>query len=183
MVNSATNVYILDNSNQKPLKTIKSGLEKLNTDFNDSYPSVRDNELYFTSDRSGNYNIYLADILRDNAFDEYNVELSDEITLVEVLSGPADDKCPFVLGDVMVFTSNRESGYGGFDLYYSVFSNLGWSDPINFGENINTEFDEYRPVIIPTDDHSGNNFMIFSSNRPGGKGGFDLYYVGVPKSF
>jgi len=26
-----------------------------------------------------------------------------------------------------------------------------------------------------------NNFMLFSSNRPGGKGGFDLYYVGVKK--
>ena len=25
-----------------------------------------------------------------------------------------------------------------------------------------------------------NDFMIFSSNRPGGLGGFDLYYVGIP---
>ncbi len=160
-----------------------NGLERINTEFNESYPSIRENELYFTSDRSGDYDIYLGYILNDNVLETFNIGLSDEVTLLNRLSGPADDKCPFVLGDIMVYTSNRESGYGGFDLYYSILSYDGWSSPINFGEDINTEFDEYRPIIIPTDDHSGNNLMIFSSNRPGGKGGFDLYYVGVSKSF
>ncbi len=47
----------------------------------------------------------------------------------------------------------------------------------NLGEIINTEYDEYRPIIIRTSEDWVyiNDLMIFSSNRPGGKGGYDLY--------
>jgi hypothetical protein len=78
----------------------------------------------------------------------------------------------------MVFTSNREGGYGGFDLYYSIFANGEWGEPINMGERINTEYDEYRPILKYVNEFE-NNFLMFSSNREGGKGGFDLYYTGI----
>jgi hypothetical protein len=55
-----------------------------------------------------------------------------------------------------------------------------WTKPVNFGPSINTSYDEYRPVIKTVTGFT-NDFLIFSSNRPGGKGGFDLYYVGVTK--
>ena len=80
----------------------------------------------------------------------------------------------------MVFASNRNNGYGGYDLWYSVYSGSGWGGPVNFGPEINTEYDEYRPAIEEFSD-SKNDLMIFSSNRPGGKGGFDLYYAGIAK--
>ena len=94
----------------------------------------------------------------------------------EVLSSDFNDKCPFIFEDIMVFTSDREGGYGGFDLYYSLRVGGAWTAPVNFGPRINTEYDEYRPILfhfmaIQT------NLMIFSSNRPGGQGGFDLYMV------
>jgi hypothetical protein len=66
----------------------------------------------------------------------------------------------------------------GFDLYYSLFTDGTWSVPVNFSEEINSAYDEYRPVTIHNDAFA-NNLMIFSSNRPGGKGGFDLYHVGI----
>ena len=78
----------------------------------------------------------------------------------------------------MIFTSNRPGGFGGYDLYYSVFRKGKWSSPVNFGPGINTSSDEYRPVIGYHPDFT-NNFLMFSSNRPGGKGGFDLYFTGV----
>ncbi len=81
----------------------------------------------------------------------------------------------------MVFASDREGGFGGFDLWYSVYNGQEWSAPVNLGGEINTEYDEYRPVVVSTEDSYVNDLMVFSSNRPGGKGGFDLYYVGVPK--
>jgi len=97
-----------------------------------------------------------------------------------VLSSESDDKCPFISNDMLVFTSNRTGGYGGFDLYYSRRENGKWSTPVNFGPKINTAYDEYRPIIRPEYGFT-NDFMLFSSNRPGGKGGFDLYYVGIDK--
>jgi hypothetical protein len=78
----------------------------------------------------------------------------------------------------MVFASNRPGGYGGFDLYYSEFRNGQWSEAKNFGERINTEYDEFRPITLHYWDFE-NTLMIFSSNRPGGKGGYDLYYTGI----
>lgn len=84
------------------------------------------------------------------------------------------------MGNMMVFTSDRSGGFGGFDLYYSIFSNGQWGMPINFGNKVNSPYDEYRPIITAVYGFD-NNFMIFSSNRPGGKGSFDLYYVGTKK--
>ncbi|MCK5206935.1 MAG: PD40 domain-containing protein [Cyclobacteriaceae bacterium] len=155
-------------------------LENINTGYNEMYPSINDSEFYFTSDRAGSFDLYTTEIINENLFNSYELELSPTIENIEILSSEYDEKCPFVYDDIMVFTSNRLSGYGGYDLYYSIKINNGWSEPVNFGANINSEFDEYRPIIIPVG-VSTNNLMIFSSNRPGGLGGFDLYYVGVFK--
>ena len=91
-----------------------------------------------------------------------------------------NDECPFVNGRLMVFTSDRAGGFGGYDLYYSIYENGIWSAPVNFGEKINSEFNEFRPITVLA---WGFNLdlMFFSSDRPGGKGGYDLYYVGIPK--
>jgi hypothetical protein len=155
-------------------------LESINTEYDEMYPSIHNSELYFTSDRTGNFDLYTTEIVYEDLFNSLELELSPAIENMETLSSEYDDKCPFVHENIMVFTSNRLSGYGGYDLYYSIRTNNGWSEPVNFGENINSEFDEYRPIIIPVG-VSTNNLMIFSSNRPGGLGGFDLYYVGVFK--
>lgn len=146
---------------------------------NNLYPSVNrsKNEMLFCSDRNDTvFNIYSA---------IYNNKLSKQ-TLVDgnikslqketILSSPLDDKCPFIKDDIIVFTSNRENGMGGYDLYYSYFENGSWTAPNLFGNNINSEYDEYRPIIFQM---LGFNLMIFSSNRPGGKGGFDLYIVNI----
>ena len=79
----------------------------------------------------------------------------------------------------MVFVSNKPGGYGGFDLYYSILENGEWTSPENFGADINTEFDEYRPILFDEGVDYTRHMMIFSSNRPEGMGGFDLYFVGV----
>jgi hypothetical protein len=46
------------------------------------------------------------------------------------------------------------------------------------GPEINSSYNEYRPVI-GRDLLFENPFMVFSSDRPGGKGGFDLYFTGL----
>lgn len=155
----------------------------LNSAYDDAYPAFnRDNSaLYFCSNREGDFDIFktetdnkleIIDILGDTS--------SKTIFKESILSSDFDDKCPYISRNMLVFTSNRPGGFGGFDLYYSYFENGNWTEPVNFGSAINTRFDEYRPILKPMLDFT-NDLMIFSSNRPGGKGGFDLYYVGVKK--
>ena len=149
----------------------------LNTDYNDAYPCLTDNkqDLYFTSDRDGDYDIFQVELGR-----QLPVEFADStdrtIRKVDILSSEYDDKCPYIRGDVLIFVSNRPGGKGGYDIYYSKRLNGNWSEPINL-ERVNTEHDEFRPVIFKYYDFK-NDLMIFSSNRPGGKGGFDLYCAG-----
>ena len=133
---------------------------------------------YFTSDRNGNFDIFLhrkPDEMEISKWLNLGYAVS---TKADSVNSSGDDKCPMVFKNIMIFTSNRPGGLGGYDLYYSVFRKGKWSSPVNFGPGINTSSDEYRPVIGYHPDFT-NNFLMFSSNRPGGKGGFDLYFTGV----
>jgi len=156
----------------------------LNSEFDDLYPTFNSDKskIYFCSNRdNGIFDIYYSDI--SNPEDDPEIILSDtgdhSISKDRIISSSSDDKCPFVYNNTLIFTSNREGGFGGFDLYYCKFENNNWSEPINFGPKINSEFDEYRPILIDEHVSTTETMMVFSSNRTGGKGGFDLYFVGV----
>ncbi len=156
-------------------------INALNSESDDFYPTISSdhNKMYFSSNREGNYNIYEINITNDDIVDWFKNGTNNP-SKHSILSSSNDDKCPYIKGNLMVFTSNNISGYGGYDLWYSIFENEAWSSPQNFGSDINTEYDEYRPAIEHFPD-SNNDLMIFSSNRPEGKGGYDLYYTGIPK--
>lgn len=158
-------------------------LKSINTDeFSEAYISIQGDKIYFCSNSTGNYEIFQKKIPSNSTILEFlNSKNNKDIEQVAKLSSTSDDKCPFIVDDVMVFASNRDGGFGGYDLWYSVNENGIWSSPVNFGENINSEFDEYRPIFKKYDGIK-NDVMIFSSNRPGGKGGFDLYYVGITET-
>lgn len=152
----------------------------LNSAKNDAYPFVTsDNSvIYFCSDRDGNFDIYKAELPNSgDLLSRLNSTGNVAISKVTELSSSYDDKCPFIFGNTMVFTSNRSGGKGGYDLYYSILENGKWSTPANFGDKINTRHDEYRPII--KDFYFRNIMLLFSSNRTGGKGGFDLYFAGI----
>jgi len=155
-----------------------------NSSSDDAYPSIMadTSSIYFCSDREGSFDIYSVDISGTGRFlDLLYDTLEREIRKVSELCSEYDDKCPFIAGNLLVFTSDRPGGYGGFDLYYSLYNGSTWSSPVNFGKKINSAYDEYRPFVKNLGRDFKNDFMIFSSNRPGGKGGYDLYYVGINK--
>jgi hypothetical protein len=170
-----------NSSSQEAVISEPTDIPIINDVGNNLYPSYNQSasEMYFCSDRNDSiYNIYSA---------IYNNEISSETLLngdiksIEkqtVLSSIYEDKCPFIKDEIMVFTSNRVNGNGGYDLYYSFFENGKWSTPNQFDDKINTQFDEYRPILLQV---FGYNLMIFSSNRPGGKGGYDLYIVNIDR--
>lgn len=151
----------------------------LNSDFEDTYFCFDFNQdsAYFSSNRDGNFDIYLHQRSGGIALDTWlNQDFSASI-MVDSINSTYNDECPFISRNIMVFTSNRPGGYGGYDLYYSVFKNGKWNSPVNFGEPINSAGDEYRPLLGYHPNFT-NNFLVFSSNREGGKGGFDLYFAG-----
>lgn len=75
-------------------------------------------------------------------------------------------------GDWMFFAGNFAGmGFGDFDIYQCLSSPDGWSEPFNLGPNINTEFWESSPAISPD-----KQTLYFSSTRPGGYGGRDIYF-------
>lgn len=176
-INYTSNKSNPDFSDIKPV-------EFLNSEFDDLYPTFNSDKskIYFCSNRDNQkFNIYYSNII--NPENDVELILSDTsnhpISKETNISSSSDDKCPFIYDNTLIFTSNRPGGFGGFDLYYCKFENNNWSEPINFGSKINSEFDEYRPILIDEGVSNTETMMVFSSNRTGGKGGFDLYYVGV----
>ncbi|MFQ5447320.1 MAG: hypothetical protein ACE5FF_10320, partial [Saprospiraceae bacterium] len=74
-------------------------------------------------------------------------------------------------GQLLIFASDREGGYGGMDLYVTHFRNGRWSTPVNLGPDINTAGNEVFPFI-----HE-NGTLYFSSDGRGGLGNLDLFYA------
>lgn len=142
--------------------------------------TARPEMMVFTSDKDGQFDIYETDLPANQSVLHFLLSSNPKTVRKLSLNTGSNDHMPFVYGDLLVFSSDRQGGFGGYDLYYSQKTVNGWTESVNFGPKINSEFDEYRPVIS---DHPefANRLMIFSSNRPGGLGGFDLYFVGVPK--
>ena len=73
-------------------------------------------------------------------------------------------------GKVLYFASDMPGGYGGSDIYFSVFNNGFWSEPFNLGPKVNTQGNEFFPFI------SNDGVLYFSSNGHGGLGGLDVYF-------
>ena len=152
----------------------------LNTSSDDAYLcfNTRQDTIYFSSAVGGNFDIYQKTRSLDTSLSVWMSKPLHPFVKVDSVNSTADDKCPYIYKKVMVFASNRPGGMGGFDLYYSLFKNGKWSSPVNFGPDVNTQYNEYRPVI-GYDKSFLNLYMIFSSDRPGGKGGYDLYLTGI----
>jgi hypothetical protein len=160
-------------------------LEHLSSVANDAYLTAKFGDVMhprtlFASDRTGTgYDIYEAQ------WDSYQIAGPPLLVKkVDALSSDADDSAPFAAsrGDYrsadIVFASKREGGRGGWDIWCSHYDGTTYSAPapLTFA---NSEHDEFRPSVADA------QFLVFSSNRPGGRGGYDLYtmrFDGCPKT-
>ena len=82
----------------------------------------------------------------------------------------ADYLYPFISdnADTLFFASNRKGSLGGYDLFYVKRNGDTWDNkpiPLEF---VNSSADEISPTLV-------HDTLLFSSNRPGGLGGFDVY--------
>ncbi len=74
--------------------------------------------------------------------------------------------------NILIFSSDKENGKGGKDLFYSKWNNNNWSEPIAI-KGINTPGDEVFPSIRKMPD--GKYMLYFSSDGFPGKGGLDFF--------
>jgi len=76
-------------------------------------------------------------------------------------------------GNTIYFTSDREGGMGGYDIYKSTLNEKGkWGEPENLGPEVNTPFDEATPFLTLDD-----KYLFFSSQGHSSIGGFDVFYI------
>lgn len=75
------------------------------------------------------------------------------------------------LNGVLYFSSNREDGFGGMDIWYSVLKNGSYAQPVNLGSLINTRGNEITPFYDRQD-----TVLYFSSDFHPGLGAYDIFH-------
>jgi outer membrane protein OmpA-like peptidoglycan-associated protein len=75
-------------------------------------------------------------------------------------------------GEMLFFASQGPGSIGGYDIFFSRFQQGQWTAPTNMGYPINTPYDDY--FFAPS---VNGKFAYICSNRPGSKGGFDIFKV------
>jgi len=76
----------------------------------------------------------------------------------------------FFQDTILLFSSQRDGGYGGYDIYLTQFSNGYWSEPLNLGPKVNTAYDERSPFLAV----DGRTLYVSTNNPMRSLGGFDV---------
>ena len=103
---------------------------------------------------------------------------SERVNLGPVVNSPYDDMDPFIAPDglSLYFASWRPGGYGDSDIWVTTKQTSErnpegyWGPPENLGAFINSEYREALPSIT-----GDGLILVFSSKRPGGLGGYDIW--------
>ncbi|HSZ72777.1 MAG TPA: tetratricopeptide repeat protein [Cytophagaceae bacterium] len=71
--------------------------------------------------------------------------------------------------ELFFFVSDMEGGYGGTDIYVCFNIDHKWTKPINLGPHVNSPYNDMYPF------YHADGTLFFSSDRPEGMGGYDIY--------
>lgn len=128
-------------------------------------PYLLEDELYFSSTRAGNGNIYLS---------TFDGETFTAPALVPGVNSAQNDLRPNLRRDglELFFDSNRPGGIGGLDLWVTTRASTShaWSAPQNLGANANSAANELRATLS-----WDGTTLYFGSTRAGGEGSQDIY--------
>lgn len=138
--------------------------EVLELPFNDksyslAHPAISSDgkTLFFTSDMpdgNGQTDLYKVQILSNGYGQPEN--------LGELINTEKNEMFPFVSGDSLFFASDRDGGYGGLDIYFSLIQNGKLSAPRILAEGINSTSDDFAYTHYT---HGDKVYGTFSSNR------------------
>jgi outer membrane protein OmpA-like peptidoglycan-associated protein/tetratricopeptide (TPR) repeat protein len=162
-----------------PVKVTTANLSSMiNSAYKDYAPIVNTHSdtIYFTSRRKGSTgnnkdkdNDYFEDIYMST---KVNGAWTEAQNLGAPINSAVHESCIGVSkdGNTIYLYVDNEKIIG--DIYQSTkLKNGSWTSPISVSKLINTPFIENSVCFSPD-----GKTLIFSSNKPGGKGGQDLYY-------
>ena len=129
--------------------------------------------IYFASDRLGGLgglDIYRTTLQANGAW-------SNPVNLGAPVNTKANEDAPFIHPDqkTLFFTSDGHNSMGGRDIFVSKLLEKTWSNPENMGYPVNTTANDNYFTLI-----ADGTRAYFSSDRKGGHGGQDIYYMDLP---
>ena len=131
------------------------------------------NEVDILGNMKGQEDIFISHKTSDGQW-EKSTPISDKINT------PKNEGSQSLSVDnrLLFFTScNRPDAIGHCDLYFTERDSSGWQVPVNAGRPINSNAWDSQPTLS-----SDGMTMYFVSNRPGGKGGMDIWKSTITES-
>ena len=149
----------------------------INSKYDDHSPIVSADEsiLIFTSRRASSY----SNRMPDGQYEE-RIYISrmkgDTLGKAEILKKNLFKRPGHVAGVGLSADGTELLMYrndvNGKNIYETKFDGTTWTEPVKLPAPINSKFDETHASLS-----SDNNMMFFTSDRPGGYGGLDIYQV------
>ena len=140
--------------------------------YNVAHPALSADEktLYFASDMPGSF----------GQSDIYKVKINSDLSygtpenLGKAINTEGRETFPFVSTEnELYFASDGHPGLGGLDVFVSkIEKNKTFGPVFNVGEPINSNLDDFAFIV-----NSQNGKGYFSSNRDGGMGSDDIYFL------
>lgn len=132
--------------------------------------------LYFVSDRRGG--IGRRDIWMTTLDDNGN--WNKAVNVGAPVNTVYDEISPFihVNNQVLYFASNGQTGFGGYDIFYSERGGQKWTAPVNMGSPINTYQDQFS-LFITADGKRG--YYSHEDQVPSGKVASRIYEITIPE--
>jgi outer membrane protein OmpA-like peptidoglycan-associated protein len=129
--------------------------------------------IYFASDRLGGHGG--LDIYRTTL--QANGTWTAPVNLGPEINTAANEDAPFIHPDqkTLFFTSDGHNSMGGRDIFMTKFIRDRWTSPENMGYPVNTTANDNYFTLI-----ADGTRAYFSSDRKGGQGGQDIYYLDMP---
>lgn len=130
--------------------------------------------IYFASNRlggKGGMDIYKIELQANGAW-------SQPVNLGAPINTENNEDAPYIHPDkkTIFFTSDGHDTMGGRDIFFSKLVNNKWTKPENMGYPVNTTANDNYFTLI-ADGTRG----YFSSDRKGGQGAQDIYYMDMPE--
>lgn len=140
----------------------------INTEADEYWPGITADEQTFIFTRQVRDENFFISVRRDTAWQPAK-------PLGPPVNTPLNEGTVSISTDglfIFYTACNREGGIGSCDLYFSKFDGQAWGPPRNMQKPVNSQHWESTPSVS-----FDGKTIYFSSNRPGGYGGTDIWFT------